>query len=144
MAASIDEVPIPNLAYYLVVNVHWFICLLGQIGQGFAQQGWQESNPRPPGWSRLSVPLDYTPSSVRCMSLYIPPRNTKEPPPFGSGSSTNWTYVSPSYAVEGTSWGSVATQLKDWAFNVWAMARPRDVKRLSEPSGCRCVRHMPA
>ena len=70
-------------------------------------------------------------------------RNTKEPPPFGSGSSTNWTYVSPSYAVEGTSLGSVATQLKEWAFNVWAMARPRDVKRLSEPSGCRCVRHMP-
>ncbi len=33
------------------------------------------------------------------------PGNTKEPPPFGSGSSTNWTYVSPSYAVEGTSRG---------------------------------------
>jgi hypothetical protein len=63
VAASIGAVPIPNLAYYLVVNVRQFICLLGQIGQGFAQQGWQESNPRPPGWSRLSVPLDYTPSS---------------------------------------------------------------------------------
>ena len=39
--------------------------------------------------------------------LCVWPRNTKEPPPFGSGSSTNWTYISPSYAVEGTSWGSV-------------------------------------
>jgi hypothetical protein len=62
--ASIDMVPIPNLAYYLVVNVREFTCRLRQIGQSFAQQGWQESNPRPPGWSRLSVPLDYTPSSV--------------------------------------------------------------------------------
>jgi len=26
--------------------------------------------------------------------LCIWPRNTKEPPPFGSGSSTNWTYMS--------------------------------------------------
>ena len=59
MTASIDVVPIPNLAYYLVVNVRECICRLGQIGQGFAQQGWQESNPRPPGWDRLSVPLDY-------------------------------------------------------------------------------------
>ena len=61
----IDVAPIPNLAYYLVVNVQWFICRFRQKGQSFAQQGWQESNPRPPGWSRLSVPLDYTPSSVR-------------------------------------------------------------------------------
>ena len=89
--ASIDAVPIPNLAYYLVVNVREFICHLRQRGQSFAQQGWQESNPRPPGWSRLSVPLDYTPSSV---ALCIRPRNTKEPPPFGSGSSTNWTHLS--------------------------------------------------
>jgi len=37
--------------------------------------------------------------------LCIRPRNTKEPPPFGSGSSTNWTFIGPSYAVEGTSWG---------------------------------------
>jgi hypothetical protein len=124
----IDMAPIPNLAYYLVVNVRWFIRRFRQKGQSFAQQGWQESNPRPPGWSRLSVPLDYTPSSVP-IQLSVWPRNTKEPPPFGSGSSTNWTYVSPSYAVEGTSWGSVATQLKDWAFNIWAMPRPRDVRR---------------
>jgi hypothetical protein len=55
-------VPIPNLAYYLVVNVRWVICRFMERGHGFAQQGWQESNPRPPGWSRLSVPLDYTPS----------------------------------------------------------------------------------
>ena len=94
MAAPIGAVPIPNLAYYLVVNVRECLCHLRQKGQSFAQQGWQESNPRPPGWSRLSVPLDYTPSSVRAMSLYIRPRNTKEPPPFGSGSSTNWTYMS--------------------------------------------------
>jgi hypothetical protein len=26
--------------------------------------------------------------------LCIRPRNTKEPPPFGSGSSTNWTNMS--------------------------------------------------
>ena len=71
------------------------------------------------------------------IQLCVWPRNTKEPPPFGSGSSTNWTYVSPSYAVEGTSWGSVATQLKDWAFNIWAMARPRDVRRPLRPSECR-------
>ena len=64
MAAPIDMAPIPNLAYYLVVNVRGLFAYLGQKGQGFAQQGWQESNPRPPGWSRLSVPLDYTPSSV--------------------------------------------------------------------------------
>ena len=57
-------VPIPNLAYYLVVNVRWFFADLGKKGHGFAQQGWQESNPRPPGWSRPSVPLDYTPSRV--------------------------------------------------------------------------------
>ena len=94
MTTSIDAVPIPNLAYYLVVNVREFICRLRQIGQSFAQQGWQESNPRPPGWSRLSVPLDYTPLSVCCYELCIRPRNTKEPPPFGSGSSTNWTYMS--------------------------------------------------
>ena len=61
----IDVAPILNLAYYLVVNVRWFIRRFRRKGQSFAQQGWQESNPRPPGWSRLSVPLDYTPSSVR-------------------------------------------------------------------------------
>ena len=51
-----------------------------QIGQGFAQQGWQESNPRPPGWSRLSVPLDYTPSSVCCMSCAVGPGTQKSRP----------------------------------------------------------------
>jgi hypothetical protein len=65
-----DVGPIPNLAYYLVVNVRENMCQLRQIGQSFAQQGWQESNPRPPGWSRLSVPLDYTPSSACCMSWH--------------------------------------------------------------------------
>ena len=59
-----------------------------------------------------------TPLRVLAIQLCIWPRNTKEPPPSGSGSSTNWTYVSPRYAVEGTSWGSVATQLKDWVFNI--------------------------
>jgi hypothetical protein len=124
-----DAVPIPNLAYYLVVNVRVSYLPIRQKGQSFAQQGWQESNPRPPGWSRLSVPLDYTPSSGLALQLCNRPRNTKEPPPSGSGSSTNWTYVCPSYAVEGTSRWSVATQLKDWAFNIWAMTRPRDGRR---------------
>ena len=64
MAESCDMAPIPNLAYYLVVNVRWFCCRFRQKGHGFAQQGWQESNPRPPVWSRLSVPLDYTPSRM--------------------------------------------------------------------------------
>jgi hypothetical protein len=40
VTASIDVVPIPNLAYYLVVNVREFMCQLWQIGQSFAQQGW--------------------------------------------------------------------------------------------------------
>ena len=71
MATSIDVVPIPNLAYYLVVNVREVICHLRQIGQSFAQQGWQESNPRPPGWSRLSVPLDYTPSDACNSDLWL-------------------------------------------------------------------------
>jgi hypothetical protein len=142
VATSNRRGPDPQSGVLFSCQCAWFICRFRQKGQSFAQQGWQESNPRPPGWSRLSVPLDYTPSSVP-IQLSVWPRNTKEPPPLGSGSSTNWTYVSPRYAVEGTSWGSVATQLKDWVFNVWAMARPRDVKRLSEPSGCRCVRHMP-
>lgn len=81
MAASIDAVPIPNLAYYLVVNVRGFICRFRQKGQSFAQQGWQESNPRPPGWSRLSVPLDYTPSSVR-YSVVLLAQEYKRAAPF--------------------------------------------------------------
>jgi hypothetical protein len=31
---------------------------------------------------------------VWSMSCAFGPRNTKEPPPFGSGSSTNWTFMS--------------------------------------------------
>src|ERR1700722_18351687 len=112
-----DAVPIPNLAYYLVVNVRWSICRFRQKGQGFAQQGWQESNPRPPGWSRLSVPLDYTPSSVRCSVVQLA-QEYKRAAPFRKRLLNDWTYVSPSYAVEGTSCASVATQLKDWAFKV--------------------------
>ena len=73
--------PIPNLAYYLVVNVRWFCCRFRQKGHGFAQQGWQESNPRPPGWSRLSVPLDYTPSSVSLFSWQIRAQEYKRAAP---------------------------------------------------------------
>src|SRR5580700_6658362 len=54
----------------------------------------------------------------------------------------DWTYVSPSYAIEGTSWGSVAIQLKDWAFSIWAMVRPRDVRRPLRSSECRCARQL--
>ena len=80
MAASMDAVPIPNLAYYLVVNVRRFICRFRQKRHGFARQGWQESNPRPPGWSRLSVPLDYTPS--RCFVRFCSwPGTQKSRPP---------------------------------------------------------------
>ena len=139
----IDVAPIPNLAYYLVVNVRGFFAGLGKKGKASPSRG---------GRSRTHVrrvgagcPFRWTtPLRVSAIQLSVLSRNTKEPPPFGSGSSTNWTFIGPSYAVEGTSWGSVATQLKDWAFSVWAMARPRDVKRLSEPSGCRCVRQLPA
>lgn len=88
VTTSMGVVPIPNLAYYLVVNVRWFFCRFRQKGHSFAQQTWQESNPRPPGWSRLSVPLDCTPSRM-FRSVVSRPRNAKEPPPFGSGSSTN-------------------------------------------------------
>jgi hypothetical protein len=77
----LDAAPIPNLAYYLVVNVRFFICRLRQKGQGFAQQGWQESNPRPPGWSRLSVPLDYTPSRMN-RSVVRLARERKRAAPF--------------------------------------------------------------
>ena len=87
IAASMGAATIPNLAYYLVVNVRVVWLPFRQKGQGFAPQGWQESNPRPPGWSRLSVPLDYTPSRMT-VRLCSRPRNAKEPPPFGSGSST--------------------------------------------------------
>ena len=79
MAASMDAVPIPNLAYYLVVNVRRFICRFRQKGHGFARQGWQESNPRPPGWSRLSVPLDYTPSRMS-VRLFVGPGTQKSRP----------------------------------------------------------------
>ena len=104
MTASIDVVPIPNLAYYLVVNVRRCICLLGQIGQGFAQQGWQESNPRPPGWNRLSVPLDYTPSSD-CVVVVHLAQEHKRAAPFRKRLLNELDGMGPSYAVEGTSWG---------------------------------------
>ena len=111
MTASMDVVPIPNLAYYLVVNVRWYICLFRQKGQGFAQQGWQESNPRPPGWSRLSVPLDYTPSSV-CYSVVRLAQEYKRAAPFRKRLLNELDVVSPSYAVEGTSWGSVGDPIE--------------------------------
>jgi hypothetical protein len=69
-------------------------------------------------------------------------RNAKEPPPFGSGSSTKLDLKSPSYAVEGTSWGLIRTQLKDCAFNDSVMARPRDVRRPLRPSMCRTDRQL--
>jgi hypothetical protein len=74
--------------------------------------------------------------------LCVGPRNAKEPLPFGSGSSTRTRPVNPSYTVEGTSWVSIWTQLKDWAFGLMAMARPRDVKRPSVPSECRGNRQL--
>jgi hypothetical protein len=48
------------------------------------------------------------------------------------------------YAVEGTSWGVVEAQSKDCTFVIWAMARPRDVKRPSGPSACRWSRQLSA
>ena len=104
VAASIGVAPIPNLAYYLVVNVRELLCHLRQIGHSFAQQGWQESNPRPPGWSRLSVPLDYTPSSASCMSCVFGPR-TQKSRPLSEAAPQRTGHICPSYAVEGTSWG---------------------------------------
>lgn len=80
MTASMNAAPIPNLAYYLVVNVQWSICRFRQKGQGFAQQGWQESNPRPPGWSRLSVPLDYTPSRMAVQLCAAGPERKRAAP----------------------------------------------------------------
>jgi hypothetical protein len=50
--------------------------------------------------------------------------------------------VSPSYAVEGASWGSIWTQLKDCAFSDAVMARPRDVRRPSRPPVCRTGRQL--
>jgi hypothetical protein len=47
----------------------------------------------------------------------------------------------PSYAVEGTSWGLVI-QSDDCALRVWAMARPRNVKRPLRPSEYRCPRQL--
>ena len=105
MTASIDVVPIPNLAYYLVVNVRGLFADLGKKGKASPSRG---------GRSRTHVrrvgagcPFRWTtPLRVcSCSVVRYRPRNTKEPPPFGSGSSTNWTSISPSYAVEGTSLG---------------------------------------
>ena len=85
----------------MCVNV---MCRLRQIGQGFAQQGWQESNPRPPGWSRLSVPLDYTPSSVEVVVVYSAQKH-KRAAPFRKRLLNELDLYVPSYSVEGTSWG---------------------------------------
>jgi hypothetical protein len=139
----IDVAPIPNLAYYLVVNVRGLFADLGKKGKASPSRG---------GRSRTHVrrvgagcPFRWTtpPSSDRYSVVRLA-QEYKRAAPFRKRLLNELDDVSPSYAVEGTSWGSVATQLKDWAFNVWAMARPRDVKRLSEPSGSRWVRHMPA
>ena len=142
MAAPIGAVPIPNLAYYLVVNVRGLFADLGKKGKASPSRGGRSRTHVRRGGAgcpfRWTTPLRVSYSVVRLAQEY------KRAAPFRKRLLNELDVCCPSYAVEGTSWGSVATQMKDWAFNVWAMARPRDVKRLSEPSGCRCVRHMPA
>ena len=129
--SPIGTVPIPNLAYYLVVNVRCLIADLGKKGKASPSRG---------GRSRTHVrrvgagcPFRWTtPLRVCGYSVCVSSGNTKEPLPFGSGSSTNRTYVSPRYAVEGTSWGVVDTESSNCTFVIWAVAHPCDVKR---PSG---------
>ena len=85
-SASMRAVPIPNLAYYLVVNVQWFFADLGKKGMASPSRG---------GRSRTHVrrvgagcPFRWTTPLRGVLSVVHMARNAKEPPPFGSGSST--------------------------------------------------------
>ena len=75
-----DVAPDPKSGVLFSCQCACGFCRFRQKGQSFAQQGWQESNPRPPGWSRLSVPLDYTPSSVRYSVVLLGPGIQKSRP----------------------------------------------------------------
>jgi hypothetical protein len=141
VTTSIDMIPIPNLAYYLVVNVRCISCLFRQMGKASPSRGGRSRT----HVRRVGAGCPYrwtTPLRVFICESRVGPMNTKEPPPFGSGSSTNRTYVSPRYAVEGTSSGLVVSQLNDCALDAWAMARPREVKRPLRPSEYRSARQL--
>ena len=70
--AAMDAAPIPNLAYYLVVNVLWIRSCIWQKGKASPSRRWLDSNPTSvelePG---CPAPLDDTPSSDRLFGCSV-------------------------------------------------------------------------
>ena len=69
---GMDVAPIPNLAYYLVVNVLWIRSCIWQKGKASPSRRWLDSNPTSaelePG---CPAPLDDTPSSDRLFGCSV-------------------------------------------------------------------------